>query len=214
MKDIAIYGAGGLGKEVAILIEQINKKNPEWNFIGFFDDGIEKGTKIGNFGEILGGIEEVNSHQNPLAIALCFGNPKVMEKVRNKIWNKNIFFPTLINPTCWFGNKDSIHFGEGNIIQGETIFTTSIHVGNFNLLNGFINVGHDVKMGDFNVVMPRVLISGEVEIGSHNLLGANCFIKQQLKIGNNVTITPLSALLTKPKDEGTYIGNPAKLFKF
>ena len=40
MKDIAIYGAGGLGREVACLIRMINesKEIPEWNFIGFFDD--------------------------------------------------------------------------------------------------------------------------------------------------------------------------------
>lgn len=42
MKDIAIYGAGGFGREVACLIERINKarETPIWNFIGFFDDGI------------------------------------------------------------------------------------------------------------------------------------------------------------------------------
>ncbi len=37
MKDIAIYGAGGFGREVACLIKQINDslENPRWNFIVF-----------------------------------------------------------------------------------------------------------------------------------------------------------------------------------
>ena len=41
MKDIAIYGAGGLGKEVVCLIDRINKSQskPQWRLIGFFDDG-------------------------------------------------------------------------------------------------------------------------------------------------------------------------------
>ena len=38
MNDIAIYGAGGFGCEVACLIKRINEKEPTWNFIGFFYD--------------------------------------------------------------------------------------------------------------------------------------------------------------------------------
>lgn len=214
MKDIAIYGAGGLGREVAISIELINKRHPEWNLIGFFDDSREKGSEVARFGKILGGIEGLNSWQYPINIVLCFGNPLTLKKIRDKITNDLVIFPNIICPSCWFGDWNSITLGEGNIIQGDTVFTTAIEVGNFNVFNGNVNVGHDVKIGDYNVIMPKALISGEVTIGNQNLFGANCFIKQQLKIGNNVTVTPLSALLTKPKDEGTYIGNPAKLFKF
>ena len=38
MKDIAIYGAGGFGREVACLIERINKarETPIWNFFSLF----------------------------------------------------------------------------------------------------------------------------------------------------------------------------------
>lgn len=38
MRDIAIYGAGGFGKEVACLLNRINEVNHQWNLIGFFDD--------------------------------------------------------------------------------------------------------------------------------------------------------------------------------
>ena len=39
MKDIAIYGFGGFGREVACVIQAINEIEPTWNLIGFFDDG-------------------------------------------------------------------------------------------------------------------------------------------------------------------------------
>lgn len=47
MKDIAIYGAGGFGREIACLIMIINGslEQPEWNLIGFFDDGRHKGER-------------------------------------------------------------------------------------------------------------------------------------------------------------------------
>ena len=39
MKDIAIYGFGGFGREVACVIQAINEIEPTWNLVGFFDDG-------------------------------------------------------------------------------------------------------------------------------------------------------------------------------
>ena len=74
--------------------------------------------------------------------------------------------------------------------------------------------GHDCKLGDFNVLMPSIRVSGGVTIGNENLIGVGSIIIQQIKIGNNVTLGAGSVLLTKPKDGKTYIGNPAKLFKY
>ena len=43
MKKIAIFGAGGFGREVKTIIDAINKENENtYNFVGFFDDGFEK----------------------------------------------------------------------------------------------------------------------------------------------------------------------------
>ena len=58
MKDIAIYGAGGFGREMACAIQRLNSQETVWNFLGFFDDGIDKGAH-NQYGEILGGIEEL-----------------------------------------------------------------------------------------------------------------------------------------------------------
>ena len=38
MRDIAIYGAGGLGREIACVLKKINMVTPTWNLLGFFDD--------------------------------------------------------------------------------------------------------------------------------------------------------------------------------
>lgn len=57
MKDIAIFGAGEFGKEIACLLDRINKENPTWNFIGFFDDNTElKDKMISHYGKCFGGI--------------------------------------------------------------------------------------------------------------------------------------------------------------
>lgn len=215
MKDIAIYGAGGFGREVACMLRNINEiEEPLWDIIGFFDDGKERGSEVGHFGKILGGIEELNNWPYPLNVALCFGKPQTVKNVREKITNINITFPNLIAPDFAIADKESFFIGEGNIIKERCGVTTGVCIGNFNLFNGAVSIGHDVIIGDFNTIMPGVRISGEVNIGDENLLGADCFIQQQLKIGDKVSLFPLSSLLTKPKNGCSYIGNPAKIFNF
>lgn len=53
MKDIAIYGAGGFGREVACLLRRINEQAPQWNLIGFFDDDITLIGTQNEYGEVL-----------------------------------------------------------------------------------------------------------------------------------------------------------------
>ncbi len=65
MKDIAIYGAGGFGREVACLIRIINKKTPQWNLIGFFDDDTKLKDTKNEYGKVIGGIEELNNYNQP-----------------------------------------------------------------------------------------------------------------------------------------------------
>lgn len=215
MKDIAIYGAGGFGREVACMINKINlMQGPTWNLIGFFDDGKEKSLPVSHFGNILGGIHDLNSWKKEISLVLSFGNPQTTLSVFNKITNKHINFPNIIDPSFSIGDIETFSIGIGNIIKAQCYVTCNVSIGDFNILNGFVSVGHDTVINNFNVFMPGARISGEVTIGNQNLFGTNCFIKQQLKIGNLITVSPLSALLRNPKDNNLYIGNPAQKFKF
>ena len=38
MNDLIIVGASGFGREVAWLVERINRVTPTWNLLGFMDD--------------------------------------------------------------------------------------------------------------------------------------------------------------------------------
>lgn len=214
MKDIAIYGAGGLGREVASVLEQFFPEDEPRHLVGFFDDGIPIGTDIDHFGKTLGGINELNAWQAPLEIALCFGEGHTTKTVYGKISNTNISFPNLINRDFRISDKCTFRIGFGNIITGGCGVTTNVSIGNFNLLNGTVSFGHDVNVESFNTFMPGCKISGEVHIGNECLIGTMAFVKQQINIGNGVRLSPLSALLTNPKEGGTYIGNPAKRFRF
>ena len=213
MKDLAIYGAGGFGREIACLVNIINAEKPTFNFIGFFDDGRLKG-EMNEYGEVLGGIEVLNNWNRPLSIVIAIGNPQIVEKIVSNINNILIEFPNLISPDVKYLDQKTCSMGIGNVICTGCLFSCNTKIGNFNQFNGFITVGHDAIIGDFNSMMPGVRISGEVTIGNRNFWGFNSGIIQQKAVGNDVTIGAGAILLRKPKDGCTYVGIPASMVKF
>ena len=80
MKDIAIYGAGGFGREVACLINLINRDKPAWNLIGFYDDNEELIGTNNEYGKVIGGIDQLNAYNAELAVAIAIGNPVIVKK--------------------------------------------------------------------------------------------------------------------------------------
>lgn len=213
MKDIAIYGAGGLGREVACLINIINQQEKKWNFIGFFDDGKLIGDK-NEYGKILGGIKELNNWQKPLSIAIAIGSPNIIQVIVSKISNPNIDFPNIIAPDTKWLDQTNTSIDRGNIICSNCWISCNVHIGNFNIFNGSITIGHDAYIGNYNALMPAVRISGEVTIGEKNFFGVSSIVLQQIKIGNNIVLGANSVLIRKPKDNNTYIGNPATIIKY
>lgn len=215
VKRIAVYGAGGLGREVAGGIQRINKANKEqWEFVGFYDDNLEVGTKVSHYGTVMGGMDELNALDEPLALAIAVGNAKVRKLIHERISNPNIYFPNLIAPSFKVLDPETFTIGQGNIIQDSCSATCDVKIGDFNVFNGANVLGHDVVIGDYNVFMPSVHLSGAVEVGNCNMLGVDSVVLQKVKIGNEVTLGAGSVLMTKPKDGSTYIGVPAKKFDF
>lgn len=210
MKDIAIFGAGGFGREVACLIRRINDslEKPKWKLIGFFDDGLVVGAK-NEYGCILGSIDVLNAWERPLAVVVAIGTPTILRTVVEKINNKNIYFPNLIDPSVICLDPDNLSLGKGNIVCTNCMISCNVKMNDFNILNGYIPVGHDTIIGSFNVIMPTSNISGGVKIGDCNFFGVKSVVLQYITIGNNTRIGACSVVIRKTKDGFLYMGNPA-----
>lgn len=209
MENLAIYGAGGFGREVACLIQAINEVEPKWNLIGFFDDNVLLVESSNEYGKILGGIEILNKWEEPLSVIMAIGNPLILEKVVNKIQNQNIKFPNIIAPDVLFYDLNNVILGKGNLIGFKCSISCNTRFGDFNLLNTDVIIGHDSTIGNFNMFNPSVRISGEISIGNANFFGVCSIVLQQKKIGNNTTIATNSVIMRNTVDNCMYIGNPA-----
>lgn len=209
MKNIVIYGAGGFGREIACLIKRLNAIKPEWDLLGFIDDGIPAGTK-NEYGEVLGGIDYLNQYKEPISVVLAIGSSNILERLANKITNPQVGFPNLIDPEVFFLDKETVQFGKGNVICAKTVVSCHVTFGDFNVVNIGAGIGHDAVFGDYNVVMPNVNISGGVTIGNGNLFGVKSTVMQYLKIGDGITLGANSLLIKSAKEKALYMGAPAK----
>jgi sugar O-acyltransferase (sialic acid O-acetyltransferase NeuD family) len=208
MKDIAIFGAGGFGREVYLLLSSLNKIKKQWNILGFYDDNISI-----NFGEskvplnYLGTLSDLNQIQQKVAIVIALGDPNNVKKVVAKISNKNLYFPNIVASDSVIYDENLI-IGQGNIITSGCIFTDNIKIGNFNIFNLKTSVGHDVKIGNCNVFNPNSAISGNVEIGDNNFFGLNSSVIQDKKIGSDNKIGAATLIIRNVNNGEFYFGVP------
>jgi sugar O-acyltransferase (sialic acid O-acetyltransferase NeuD family) len=210
MNDIAIYGAGGFGREIACLINAINQeKQGNWNFLGYFDDGLASGV-TNRYGKILGNIETLNNWVKPLSIVLALGKTKPLRLIAEKISNPFISFPNLFAPDLKWLDFNSVSIGKGNIVTFGCRINCEVKIGDFNIINGNVGIGHDVQIGSYNVMNPCVRISGETIIGDSNFFGVCSVVLQQKKIGNQVTVSANSVITRNTIDGCCYLGNPAR----
>ncbi len=212
MKNIAIIGAGGFGREVKMILDDSNARVAEYHFVGFYDDGFEKGTLVNGY-PVLGGVEDLNLVSENLSVALGIGDPKTKLKIIQKITNPKIDYPTLIHPGAIVGS-DQITIGQGTIICAGCILTCNIDIAEFVTLNLMCTVGHDTQIEAYASFMPAVNISGEVKIAREVYVGTGAKIINQLEIGAE-TIIGAGAVVAKTLPEKcTAVGIPAKPIKF
>jgi len=208
MKKIAIFGAGGFGREVKWLIDEINKDENKWEFIGYFDDDFSHVNKI-NSSLFLGGRNDLNQWKEELAIIFAIGNPIVKRDVISIIKNPSLHFPVLIHPSVKMGA--SVELGEGCIVCAGNILTVDIKLGSHVILNLSCTVGHDTEIGNFSSFMPTVNISGEVITGECVYAGTGASIINRIQIGAETIIGAGAVVTRNLPSKCTAVGIPAKV---
>lgn len=212
MKKIAIIGAGGFGREVKMLIDQINAVEEKYEFIGYYDDGKDKGMLINDF-PVLGKVSELNKVTEKLTVALALGNPTYKKNVVQLVTNSNITFETLIHPNVLIGN-DEVSIGKGTVICAGNIITCNIIIKDYVTLNLACTIGHDTLLEDFVSLMPAVNVSGDVVIEEAVYVGTGAKIINQVKVGKNTTIGAGAVVSKSITENCIAVGIPAKPIKF
>lgn len=200
---LAIYCAGGLGREILELARGINGNR--WTDIIFVDDVTEEqevyGAKVFRW-------EEVETIRGDVEFVIANGEPYVRETLFYKVKEAGYPFATIINP--WAG------IGAHTIIEeGCIIFDTGISVGVMIKANSVVNskgiIGHDAQLGSSVVVGPMAFIGGGASIGDRVYVGPGAMLQDHGVVGNDAIIGLGSVVCRKVADEAIVMGNPAKV---
>lgn len=209
-KPLVVIGAGGFGREVAWLVQEINEslKEPEWNLLGFVDDGAI-GTEEGY--SVLGRMDWLRQQHEGLNVVCAIGDPRVRKMVVESLKELSINYATLIHPTV---KKSSfVTIGEGTVICCDSILTTNISVGRHCLLNLGTRVGHDSILKDYCSLMPGVNIAGEVEVGEGCYFGLNACVINRTKVGEWTVVGAGATVVSDLPEKCVAVGVPAKPIK-
>ena len=209
MNNLVIIGVGGFGREVAWLVERINKIDLKWNIIGFVDDNEELHGKIINGYLVLGGCEWLNENKNDVYAICSIGSSDIRKKIIQKL--NGIKFATIIDPNVII--SDRVIIGEGSIICAGSIITVDVKIGSHVIINLDCTIGHDVVLENFVTLYPSVNISGNTTLEERVEMGTGSQTIQGRNIGVG-TIVGAGAVVVKDLPEGcTAVGIPAHVIK-
>lgn len=205
-KKVVIIGAGGHAKVIADIIKKSGDE-----IIGFLDDNKKKGTNIIKEYKVLGDF----NNRFPLAIAnsdyefiIAIGDNKKREEISH---SPNLKFYTAIHPSAQMGLDVEIQ--EGTVIMANACINSSAKIGKHCIINTGAIIEHDNIIEDFVHISPNVALGGTVKIGKSTHVGIGSTIKNNITICENCKIGAGAVVVKDIKEEGTYVGVPAKGIK-
>ena len=210
MKDIVIIGAGGVGRETAWIIEQINMRKPTWNIVGFIDDNKKIWGQTLNGYKVLGGINELIDSFKGVYVLVAIANYKIKKSIVENLENK-FKFATIIHPDVYI--NETITIGEGTIIYPGVIMTTNISIGNHVIVSPKCGIGHDSVIKDYVSLLWNVNISGFDIIGEGVLAGSGSTVIQGKNIGKGSIIGAGAVVIKNVEKFITVVGVPANVIR-
>jgi sugar O-acyltransferase (sialic acid O-acetyltransferase NeuD family) len=215
LRKIAIIGAGGLAREVAWLLRDINRANICYELLGYIVSDMAQLGEHDSSEQVLGDYGWIEQNlRNVDSITIGIGTPSARKKVASEIQQRfpKLEWPPLIHPTAQFDCRSS-QIGRGVILCAGVIGTVNLVLEPFSLVNLACTIGHEARIGQYGVLNPTVNISGGVDLGEEVLVGTGAQILQYVRIGDNATVGA-GAVVTEDVPAGeTVVGIPAKPLK-
>ncbi|MGI4875088.1 MAG: acetyltransferase [Janthinobacterium lividum] len=207
-RPLVIVGAGGLGREVLVLLRQLNAAGAAWDVRGFYDDHAPAGPTVAGL-PYLGTSADLNATSEPLAVVVAMGHGATRAAVVARLTSRQLSFPALVHPGVALAPEQRIALGEGCIIQQGCILTCDIVLGRFVLLNLGCTVGHDAVLEEFCSLMPHANVGGGAHLGARSYLGTNATVIHQVRVGADATIGAGAVVVREVRPHATAVGVPA-----
>ena len=212
LPPLVIFGVGGLGREVLLLVRQLNEVHPIWDIRGFYDDQPPAAATVAGL-PYLGGSSDLNASTEPVAVAVAVGSPVSRAAVVARLTSPQLYFPVLVHPSVEIATHQAVLLGEGCIVQRGGLFTCDITLGRFVLVNLACTIGHDAVLEDFCSLMPHANVSGAAYLETGAYLGTGATVIQGVRVGAHSILGAGAVAVRNVPAHSTAVGVPARELK-
>lgn len=205
--NLAIYGAGGLGREFYdTALSQITA----FDNVFFVIDGTESyefyGTTVYTFDDFLRQFQP-----DDCKCIIAVGEPAIRELLFKKVTDAGFQLKTLCHPTATISKTSNI--GNGVYIGPYAFVSSNAEISDNVIIQPHALVGHDVKIGASTVISPNCAVAGSCEIGERTYIGLNACVEQSRTIGSDTIIGMASCVNRDIPSEVIALGYPARVMK-
>ncbi len=210
LPPLVIFGAGGWGREVLVLLHQLNAQAPTWDVRGFYDDALPAAPTVAGL-PYLGTAADLNQTPEPLAVAVAVGNPAARAAVVARLTSARLRFPVLVHPGVAVQLYQRLTLGAGTIVQQGAVLTCDITLGRFVLLNIGCVLGHDATVGDFAALMPHADLGGGAHMEAGAFLGTKATVLPGVRVGAGAVLGAGAVAVADVPAGATAVGVPARV---
>jgi sugar O-acyltransferase (sialic acid O-acetyltransferase NeuD family) len=206
MKKLVIIGSGGLGREVAQYVQDMN----EYELLGYIDDDAAKLGRVYNTVQVLGNMKTLSELTKTQKIyAFCaIAKPSIKQKMHQQLLDIGCETINLIHPTAYL--SPYVTLGTNVLIAPMCVITVNVSIGSFVHINPQCGIGHDTVIEDYTTLYWNVSTGGAAHIGRASEFGSKSFIRQGITVGENIIAGSGAVIVKNVPPNVTVKGVPAR----
>lgn len=209
MEDLIIIGAGGTSREIADTVDAINRREPLWNLLGFFDDDAAKqGTAVDGI-PVLGPIAATADRHAKFIIGIAsWRTPDARRAIVARLGLPLERYATITHPSAQISPRATI--GLGTAVLQNVVITPGTVIGNHTLILQNVTMAHDQVVEDYVTIASGATVAGCVSLRTGCYLGAGCTIMNGVTVNHRALVGVGAVVMNEVPAGRTVVGHPAR----
>lgn len=210
---LAIFGAGGLGREVLETVNSLQRAWQRWESVFFVVDTPEgdpgrtvRGVPVREFAEFTAAFPPEECE-----FVIALGEPVYREKLFREVKERGYPLATIVHPGA--SVAASAKLGEGVVVQEFAGVGPDTSLADNAFIQPFAVVGHDSTVGRSSVCSTYAGVMGNCHIGDRTYLGVHVAVREKTNVGSDSIIGMGSMVQRDIPDNVIAMGNPARPMK-